>query len=433
MDLREGINRLYQLLGKGKNDEFFNAVESDFFHLFDSNLKAQFISNASRYRRNEQLSQHALISRDEYNVEANKIVAAFTSILNKLADENAANAPTFINNSLYSRIDERQENWEVLERIAIDCAISGGTTAMAFYRDAWRTQADLSGDKRNPSTIADLEATMAMIYSLDTKLPGFARKLKANLTYFGEETAYGLAHEDENSFSLELKNRIKSDANFFNNKQNTIKVIFDAIDGTSSFTRGIPLFCSCLAVLVDNIPRVSAIYDPVHHVVYSAVLKGSNLEPASRSTASLWHVGIGVREDLKVKSEEKGKQNLASEPLGVHFTRSSANRNLLNEFVGLGQHKNTFQQLATTAKGIYALNSGVLAMTEVARGALGGFINIVTNLWDVAPGDVLIKAIGGKVTDYKNQEVDYSKAGKTSVVAAKTPGIHQEIFAAINH
>jgi myo-inositol-1(or 4)-monophosphatase len=58
-------------------------------------------------------------------------------------------------------------------------------------------------------------------------------------------------------------------------------------------------------------------------------------------------------------------------------------------------------------------------MTEVARGAFAGFVNVTTNLWDVAAGEVLIKACGGKVTDLEGKPIDYARFGEVSLLAAK--------------
>lgn len=428
MNITQIIDRSLQLLAEGKVKDVLKTIKTDLLKEADSIFKETYIATSSSYYLNKERFRHGLIHAEEYQTIENRVVDALISLLNSWLNNVKGEAGNSQGNSLYLRIDERQENWEILERIAIDSVITGGTTGMGFYRDAWRTQKEIGGDEKNPSTLADIQSTLAIIHSLEAKFPLFSASLNAELTYFGEETASELSEKNQQGLSNATIKRIKSDKDFFDDKRNTIKVIFDAIDGTNSFSRGIPLFCSCLAILIDNIPRVSAIYDPVHHVVYSAVLKGSDLEPSSRSSAYSWHVGIGVRENLKLRSEKSKEIKLKNEPLGVHFTRS--NKLLLQEFLGVTSEYNVFEQLTSNTKGIYSLNSGVLSMTEVARGALGGFINIVTNPWDVAPAEVLIEAIGGKVTTYnhKDQAIDYKKPGKISVVAARTVGLHDEIF-----
>lgn len=75
---------------------------------------------------------------------------------------------------------------------------------------------------------------------------------------------------------------------------------------------------------------------------------------------------------------------------------------------------------------IYALNSGLFAMAEIARGALGGFVNIITNPWDIAAGEVLVTAVGGIVSDFAGNKINYSLSGETSVIAARAD-VHQKI------
>jgi myo-inositol-1(or 4)-monophosphatase len=69
----------------------------------------------------------------------------------------------------------------------------------------------------------------------------------------------------------------------------------------------------------------------------------------------------------------------------------------------------------------------MMAMVNVARGALGAFVVNTTHLWDIAAGEVLIKACGGKVTDFAGKPIDYSRLNDPSLVAAKKP-LHRRIL-----
>ena len=74
------------------------------------------------------------------------------------------------------------------------------------------------------------------------------------------------------------------------------------------------------------------------------------------------------------------------------------------------------ERLAVASGGIYALNSGIVAMTEIAKGGLGAFVNIITNPWDVAAGEVIVKACGGKVTNFENEPIRYASIDPISVI-----------------
>jgi len=73
------------------------------------------------------------------------------------------------------------------------------------------------------------------------------------------------------------------------------------------------------------------------------------------------------------------------------------------------------------------LNCGQMALAHVACGNLSAFLNNTTGIWDVAAGEVLIRATGGKVTDFKGREIDYGESSRVSVLACETPEIHDEI------
>src|SRR5947209_1601251 len=38
--------------------------------------------------------------------------------------------------------------------------------------------------------------------------------------------------------------------------------VFDPIDGTTNYAHGIPIFCASLALEIDGVPQVAAVFDP---------------------------------------------------------------------------------------------------------------------------------------------------------------------------
>jgi len=55
-------------------------------------------------------------------------------------------------------------------------------------------------------------------------------------------------------------------------------------------------------------------------------------------------------------------------------------------------------------------------------------VNNYTNIWDVAAGEILVRAIGGKVTNFKGQDISYTKGTKIDIVASSTKDLHSEIL-----
>src|SRR5258707_10674703 len=45
---------------------------------------------------------------------------------------------------------------------------------------------------------------------------------------------------------------------------------FDPIDGTTNFTHGLPIFCSSLALEIDGVAEVAAVYDPTRKELFTA-------------------------------------------------------------------------------------------------------------------------------------------------------------------
>jgi fructose-1,6-bisphosphatase/inositol monophosphatase family enzyme len=313
-------------------------------------------------------------------------------------------------------------HWEWLHEAAIRAVTAGGMAAMSLYRRSSDWSRGLPGnptESKNPSTQADLEATAAILQTIDPYLARIARLCGCGLKYLGEET--GRIHSLHEKLAQQVMERIQPPEQFFTEEENELRVILDGIDGTGSFIRGIPLFCSGLAILVGVQPRVAALYDPIHHRVYSGVLSGSFKDPAAVAEAWSWDVASGNRVDLVNRRSQARPPAPREQAIGIHFTRSHPEKlRTLVRSESL-EHESTLERLSRKVGAIYALNSGLLAMVEVARGALGAFVNITTNLWDVAAGEVLVRACGGKVTELDDKSVSYSVARPVSVLAAGEP------------
>lgn len=204
--------------------------------------------------------------------------------------------------NLWVRISNEKGIWQRLEQIAIQGVVNGGITAMGFYRDAWQKSMNINDDVKNPSTLADLQATIAILRTVDSMLLPVSNKLGCKVTYLGEETVYKELIEKD-STPINFHDKILGTQEFFENYKNTIRVIIDALDGTSNFSRGFPLFCSALAIFVEDQLRTAAIYDPIHNVVYSGLLPGSYKNPENFASAWAWNIASGDRKDLTISSK----------------------------------------------------------------------------------------------------------------------------------
>src|SRR5256885_10059970 len=65
--------------------------------------------------------------------------------------------------------------------------------------------------------------------------------------------------------------------------------VFDPIDGTTNYAHGLPIFCASLALEIDGVAEVAAIYDPTRKELFTAERGGGafvNGRPLRGSSAA---------------------------------------------------------------------------------------------------------------------------------------------------
>nr|XP_061803702.1 uncharacterized protein LOC133595099 [Nerophis lumbriciformis] len=158
--------------------------------------------------------------------------------------------------------------------------------------------------------------------------------------------------------------------------------IVDPIDGTVNFFYGIPHFCISIALRINGNLTLGVIYDPM--------------------VDELWSI-------------QKGEQpTLNGRPVSV------SNRTQLKEsilFVGCGKTEEAlstglerFRKGSIRARKMRMMGSAALGMAYIACGRLDAYVESRISLWDIAAGQLLIEATGGKValTPYQNNPDVYS-------------------------
>jgi len=401
-----------------------NVSDEAYNNLFPKALERKYII-LDGYESNEitkcakEIEDHIVKWKDNYIDQA--------KITNNREQDISGNLVSCIE-KLWIRISDRAESdlWEELEDIAVKSVIAGGISAMSYYRESKRSASVIS-EGNNPTYSADLQATTSILQAFDSSIATHVQKLGCDLYYLGEETVYKEKIEKILNNMKKLEGEIVDKEQFFEKKSNCIKVIIDAIDGTSNFVRGIPFFCSSIAIFIEDQLRVSAIYDPLHHHVYSGLLSGPHANPTKPAKASLWDVASGTNEDLRDRFEKFSHNSPEEKSLAIHIPRSDTVKR--DEFIC--PHKSgkiLLQELTNKVASIYALNSGLLALAQVAGGALDGFVNITTNAWDVAAGEVILKACGGYLTDFDGNKLKYDSPEKISVVAANSKEFHASLI-----
>ena len=147
--------------------------------------------------------------------------------------------------------------------------------------------------------------------------------------------------------------------------------VFDPIDGTVNYAHGLPFFCASLALEIEGVARVAAVYDPVREELYTAERGGG----ARLNGAPLAVSSTGRLIDALL---------CTGFPYDVHET--------LDEVIGL------FRTFVGRARAVRRLGSAALDLCYVAAGRLDGFWEQRLHPWDTAAGALIVTEAGGRMS-----------------------------------
>jgi len=150
--------------------------------------------------------------------------------------------------------------------------------------------------------------------------------------------------------------------------------IVDPLDGTTNFLHSVPLFACAIALERGNEIVASVIFNPVMDELYTAEKGGG-----------AW---LNDRKRLRVA----GRRHLADAvcAMGIKLTGTE------NDALTLRQ----LAQIAPAVAGIRRTGSASTDLAWLAAGRFDGYWEAKLGPWDVAPGLLLVKEAGGRVTDY---------------------------------
>ena len=176
--------------------------------------------------------------------------------------------------------------------------------------------------------------------------------------------------------------------------------VFDPIDGTTNFAHGLPIFCASLALEIDGVAEVAAVYDPTRKELFTAergrgaFLNGRRLTVSS--TADLLNAVL-----------------VTGFPYDVHQR--------VDEIVGL------FAAFVGRARAVRRLGSAAIDLCYVAAGRLDGFWESDLKAWDIAGGSLIVAEAGGQVSTMSGEPFS-SRAGQ---VLATNGRLHEAMLAVI--
>ncbi len=194
--------------------------------------------------------------------------------------------------------------------------------------------------------------------------------------------------------------QILTEENGLIGKESEFTWVIDPLDGTLNFTRGIPIFSTSIAVLQNNIPVISVVYNPITNSLYSA----------EKGKGATWN-----GEKMSVSDIESTKDSIVSMGRARDGESKAKTLDIYNKFY----HNLKSQRV---------LGSAALELAWVASGRLEGFISIGLKGWDCFGGVLLIEEAGGKLTDFSGK----GWTNSCTDFVASNGNIHQELLDIIN-
>jgi myo-inositol-1(or 4)-monophosphatase len=176
--------------------------------------------------------------------------------------------------------------------------------------------------------------------------------------------------------------------------------VFDPVDGTTNYAHGLPIFCASLALEIDGVAVVGAVYDPSRRELFTA-----------ERGQGAWLNGAPMR----VSSAGSLIDSLLC--TGFPYTVQQDPSDL----VGL------FSEFLTVSRAVRRLGSAAIDLCYVAAGRLDGFWEQKLNPWDTSAGALLVEEAGGRVTGLAGEPY----RSRTGHIVASNGRIHDDMVATI--
>ncbi len=184
--------------------------------------------------------------------------------------------------------------------------------------------------------------------------------------------------------------------------------IIDPLDGSKEYFRGLPDYFVCISLEDEREILLSSIYIPRTNLLYSAT-KGKGAHENDRK--------------IQVSSQKR----LSHAIITCHPP---------NHKVSEPKFTNVWETMARVAKFSYRLrphNYDNQYLCYLAKGAFDGYFLLIEQgpkWWDVAPGLVIVKEAGGKVTDRRGKPLKNGNL-KEGIIASNGK-IHNQLLKILN-
>ncbi len=185
--------------------------------------------------------------------------------------------------------------------------------------------------------------------------------------------------------------------------------VIDGIDGTTNFSRGIPICNFTLAKVESGKTQVGVVFDFLNDNLYYAKLNEGAYKNGKKLSVSTREFTESVISFAPLRDANRGKSDYEAEL--VRATRSAMGE--------ITDKSGRFHR---------EIQSGALELAWLAEGRLDGYVSSWTSPWDLSAGVLLVRESGGKATNILGEKWEPSYWG----VIAGNAQVHSEIFSILH-
>lgn len=179
-------------------------------------------------------------------------------------------------------------------------------------------------------------------------------------------------------------------------KSAAFRWIIDPLDGTTNFAHGFPVFCVSVALEIEGVVELGAVYDPTRDELFTGRRGGGAAMNGNRISVS--------------QAADLSDALLAT---GFPYDVRTSNANNLDHW----------NAMLLRAQAVRRAGSAALDLCYTAMGRFDGFWELKLFPWDVAAGALFVEEAGGMVTHLGGEEFSvYSRE-----VVASNGRIHSQM------
>jgi myo-inositol-1(or 4)-monophosphatase len=181
-------------------------------------------------------------------------------------------------------------------------------------------------------------------------------------------------------------------------------IFIDPIDGTTNFVHGHPFWCVSIGLAIDGEPVLGVVVSPPLSLEWTGFIAEGGTCSAMRGDEPCHVTSVASLEDSLLAT-------------GFPYDLRTSDENNFDVFVALQRRSQTVRRCGSAA----------LDLCLVADGTYEGYWEQKVKPWDIAGGAAIVRASGGRVTDYDGGPTSLT-SGK---IVATNGAIHRELIEAI--